>query len=441
MTTTSPTPIGRIRATLSQPRVRSVLLIGLFVALSIVYIVPNAWSVNHDGVETVSDFALTAAGKTTAGIVMLAGCVAVWWRSCRPVLFFTVCAIGYLVLSVLLGNRVLASSPALLYALFCMGRRVRWPLMAALVGVLIVIDTVVQCTLLGSVASLMTRLGIGATQAILLILLSSLANNAIFTLVGIGAALYDRRREASRELTRAQMSEHDANLREALAAERNRMARELHDMAAHHLTALIIETKAARRLQRTDPDTTAELLADITVQGQQTLDSMRSVVGILRQSTDDRAGNDRAEESKHMPQPTFGDVPALIDSARSINPHVLLDLRGDFDGYDGTVEVATYRIIQESLSNAHRHAPGAALRVTLRQAESMLVVTVTNGRPAIAGPHGLPGFGLAGMRERAAILGGSLAAGPTDDGGWRVRAELPLTGSYQRPTVQEGTHD
>ncbi|NYI66250.1 sensor histidine kinase [Spelaeicoccus albus] len=418
-----------------RPRARSVLVVLLFVALELVYVVPNAWTVSRDRLESVSPAALTAWGAAAASAILLASCIALAWRISRPITVFAVCAIGYLVLCLLLGNRMLAANPALMFSLFSLGRRVRPRTMLLLLGALIALDSAVQCTVLGDVPSIMARLNIGDLQAVLLIVLSSAANNALFALAGFGVALYDRRREASRELARAQLSEHDAKLREALAAERNRMARELHDMAAHHLTALIIEAKAARRLQLTDPETTTELLADITVQGQQTLDSMRSVVGVLR-----RSPGSRDDGSAHEPQPSLDDVPALIAAARTINPRIALTLPDSAGDIDPTVGLACYRIIQESISNAHRHAPGAPIRVGVAATDTSVTVTVTNAEPTSPPPDEEPGFGLAGMRERAAFLGGTLTAGRADEGGWRVTAELPLP-ARTRPTSRESHHD
>lgn len=421
MTTLQPVGPRRARATPQRPRARAVLLVLLFVALEVVYVVPNAWGISRDRLESVSPAAFTPWGVAAASAILLASCVALAWRISRPITVFAVCAIGYLILCLLLGNRMLADNPALMFSLFSLGRRARPRALLLLLGALIAVDSAVQCTVLGGVPNIMARLNVGTMQAVLLIVLSSLANNALFAMAGFGVALYDRRREASRELTRAQLSEHEARLREALAAERNRMARELHDMAAHHLTALIVEAKAARRLQLTDPETTTELLADITVQGQQTLDSMRSVVGVLR-----RSPGTRDDESAHEPQPSLTDVPALIAAAHTINPRIALTLPDDVSDIDPTVGLACYRIIQESISNAHRHAPGAPIRVGVAATDAAVTVTVTNAEPGSPPPDGKPGFGLAGMRERAAFLGGALTAGRADEGGWRVTAELPL---------------
>lgn len=436
MTTVEPVGRRRARATLSRPRVRSLLLVLLFIVLGIVYAIPNAWGVVRDPAESVSAIAFTPLGVAAASAIMLTSCIALVWRINRPIAVFAVCAIGYLVLCLLLGNRTLAGSPAFLFSLFCLGRRVRPRLMLALMAALIAVDATMQCTVLGDLPGLMARLNVTEFQAVLLLVLSSLANNGLFAMVGFGVALYDRRREASQELARARLREHDAKLHEALAAERNRMARELHDMAAHHLTALIIETKAAQRLQRTDPDTTSELLADITVQGQHTLDSMRNVVGILRQPHG--TPNDGSD---HEPQPTLDDVRALVTSARAINRRIALTLPGDVGRVDPTVGLACYRIIQESISNAHRHAPRTPIRVGVTATDTMVTVTVINAEPASPPPVEEPGFGLAGMRERAAFLGGTLTAGPAEEGGWRVRAELPLPTPDARPISQESIHD
>jgi signal transduction histidine kinase len=207
----------------------------------------------------------------------------------------------------------------------------------------------------------------------------------------------------------------------AVVAERTRMARELHDVAAHHLTGILLQTRAALRVHEHDPALTAELLGSVRDEGEATLRNLREVIGLLR--TEDDA-DDPAEVA-----PTLDRLPALITSVRTLDPGTALDVTGDLEDLSPATSLACFRIVQESLTNARRHAPGAAVHVDLHRTARTLVVEVRNAAPATAPPgppRAGPGYGLVGMRERATMLGGTLETGPTPDGGWCTRAVIPL---------------
>jgi signal transduction histidine kinase len=216
----------------------------------------------------------------------------------------------------------------------------------------------------------------------------------------------------------------------AVVAERNRMARELHDVAAHHLTGILLQTRAALRVHEHDPVLTAELLGSVRDEGEATLHNLREVIGLLRTAGD-------ADEPADV-APTLDRLPALIASVRTLDPGTALQVTGDLDDLSPATSLACFRIVQESLTNARRHAPGAAVRVDLHRTGRTLVVEVRNAPadpdPGPAGPPGPvstpprtgPGYGLVGMRERATMLGGTLDTGPTPDGGWCTRAVIPL---------------
>jgi signal transduction histidine kinase len=203
--------------------------------------------------------------------------------------------------------------------------------------------------------------------------------------------------------------------RGAVAAERARIARELHDIVAHHLSVVVLQAAAARASG--SPDTAA--LEKIEHSGRQALTEMRRLLGILR---------DPHEETGLTPQPGIGDLAALADSVRGSGLPVHLVIDADHTGLPAAVSVSAYRIVQEALTNILKHAGPAHAEVAVTCAGDAVTIEVTDdGTGPPASPAHPGGHGLAGMRERAAILGGELAAGPRPGGGFAVQARLPLT--------------
>jgi signal transduction histidine kinase len=201
---------------------------------------------------------------------------------------------------------------------------------------------------------------------------------------------------------------------QAVTAERARMARELHDMVANHLSAIAIHSTAALSLD--DPKTSREALAVIRENSVAGLDEMRRLIGILR---DGGAGGPPAAT------PTLDGLGTLVGTARANGLDVKLD--ATYDRIPAPVELAAYRIVQESLTNALKHAHPGRVTVTLAQRDSVLDIHVTSPYGHRDGPRAPgSGAGLTGMRERVALLGGTFEAGP-DGPCWTVRAALPLT--------------
>ena len=255
-----------------------------------------------------------------------------------------------------------------------------------------------------------------------------------------GAALASSRRyEHSRqELLRR---EHGRQLEVALIQERRRLAGELHDVAAHHLAGIVVQAAALERLIDRDPQTARDAAQQLRRQAKETLSGLRSVVGLLRSDA----------ETGEL-SPGLRDLPELVASTRALGVDVeLLDggLLGDEPGDTTThsasggvpsgdtaacipvlsqrADTAVFRVVQQSISNALQHAPGAPITVELRRTEDSLELTVLNGpahRPSTDPGGG--GTGLTVMRERADAVGGALQAGPVEGGGWRVRLVLPL---------------
>ncbi|MFE2562208.1 sensor histidine kinase [Streptomyces sp. NPDC059352] len=266
--------------------------------------------------------------------------------------------------------------------------------------------------------------------------------NAIALLVGVitgmisflpaitGAIVRNHREAADAARLRAEQTALLAEMdrTQAVVAERSRMARELHDMVANHLSAIAIHSTAALSLD--EPATTRQALTVIRENSVEGLAEMRRLIGLLRDSSGD---------TEPAAAPTLAGLDALVaQSAANAEPSglvvVLDDTREHARGLPAPVELAAYRIVQESLTNALKHAAPGEVRVTLGQGPGALWVRVTSPygeRPGPTAPGS--GAGLVGMRERVVLLGGVFEAAPvTDDEGrkrWRVRAELPVDAS------------
>jgi signal transduction histidine kinase len=215
------------------------------------------------------------------------------------------------------------------------------------------------------------------------------------------------------EKTRRQLAQH------ALLAERRRIARDVHDVVGHGLAAVMLQVTSARHVLRRDADAAEEALRSAEEVGRRSMQELRRTVTLLR--SDDEAG-------VAAPVPTATEIPALVDDARAGGLAVELHTRGDLSRIPSSVGLALYRIAQEALANAARHAPRARTTLGLELANGRVELLAETSGPVAAGPASereRPRYGLIGMRERATALGGRLDAGPTRDG-WRVRCELPL---------------
>ncbi|GGV15089.1 two-component sensor histidine kinase [Streptomyces litmocidini] len=226
---------------------------------------------------------------------------------------------------------------------------------------------------------------------------------------------------------------HAAELRvataaEAVAAERLRIARELHDVVAHSIGVIAIQAGVGRRVIDTRPAEARNALATIETTGRETLAGLRRTLGALRGAAAD------GRPAPRDPAPGLADLERLAASTADAGVRVELRHLGNPDvSLPPEVDLAAYRIVQESLTNVVRHAAVPTCRVTVeRRADTLLVEIADDGRGTpCAEPGG--GYGLVGMRERAALLGGSLSAGPRPGGGFHVTALLPL------PDLLEGT--
>ena len=203
--------------------------------------------------------------------------------------------------------------------------------------------------------------------------------------------------------------------REIRNEERVALARELHDTVAHHVSAIAVQAQAGGVVAGTQPEKAAEVLAAIESEASRTLAEMRSMVRVLREE----------EAVAYSPQLGVADLPALARA--DATPTVEVSLHGSLTRLAPPVDAALYRLAQESLTNAVRHARGATrVGIDVRREGDAVRLRVSDDGQTEPGPAPAPGFGLLGMAERAQLLGGSLSAGPGPEGGWVVEAVLPV---------------
>ncbi|MGW1345349.1 histidine kinase [Kribbella sp. NPDC002412] len=229
------------------------------------------------------------------------------------------------------------------------------------------------------------------------------------------ADLLRSRTETRRRLAEQEVISKEERAERARLQERARIARELHDVVAHHLSVVVVRADSApHRLPALQDDARQEFV-EIADAARASLTEMRRVLQLLR---DD-------EPTRELgPQPGLEQLPELVATTRRAGADVHLD-DGVPSGLDPAVELAAYRIVQEALSNAVRHAPRSAVQVTVRREDHALKLIVRNGPGRAAGQPG-GGQGLVGMRERVALVDGSVSTGPTPDGGYLVEASIPV---------------
>ncbi|MEU1316242.1 sensor histidine kinase [Streptomyces tibetensis] len=263
---------------------------------------------------------------------------------------------------------------------------------------------------------------------------------SLFTVVVILGTALRGRREARAQLVEQTTLTAEERTRRTLLEERSRIARELHDVVAHHMSVISIQAQVAPHLVENPPDELRENLAGIRQNALEALIELRRVLGVLR-SEHPGPGEpfaDASDESTpHAPQPTLDRLDALVENTRAVGREVVTDIRGERRPLPPGVELSAYRIVQEALSNALRHAPGARITVRLAYEPDGLEVEIVNGRPTGPPPPSTgAGHGLLGMRERVAMLGGTMTAHPWHWDGFKVTAFLPDT----PPAGTAGTH-
>lgn len=218
-------------------------------------------------------------------------------------------------------------------------------------------------------------------------------------------------------VVRSRLTAQDRKAAQVRAEEREELARELHDTVAHHVSAIAIQAQAGRAVGANNHEASLQALATIEEEASRTLGEMRLMVSALRNRTAER-----------LPQQGLADVAALAESGGG-GPRVEVEISGELSGMAPAVDVALFRLAQESVTNARRHGRRVRrVRVVVMGDDGLVTLTVVDdGEAQHFGPlPPPPGFGLVGMTERAELLGGTLEAGPRPGGGWAVEATLPL---------------
>jgi signal transduction histidine kinase len=270
-------------------------------------------------------------------------------------------------------------------------------------------------------------LGLAGFTALALIVSPSVGN-VVFDNVALVAApwalgrtvrLRGATERAHRELAERIDAEREQHTRAAAAGERTRIARELHDVIAHSVSVMVIQTGGARRVMDADPDRAQAALAAVEGAGRDALAEMRRLLAVFHTGEDPRA---------LAPQPGLGDVPELVSRTCAAGLHTELRVDGERRPLSPALDLCAYRVVQEALTNAIKHAGPARATVRLGWQPSALELEVSDdGSPPDAGNgKSSGGHGIAGMHERVRLHGGSLQAGPRHGGGFAVRASLPL---------------
>jgi signal transduction histidine kinase len=338
---------------------------------------------------------LRAVGEVSiaALVVLVVGSGALYWRRSQPLVVFAV-AWGAAVLGIWLRDAGTVAI-AMMFALYAVGRHVtndRWgyvPLGGALAFV-------ASSSLIDGVT--VAQIGFG-----LLLTFFVWYMGRRLRIRGERAALLER--------------EQAAEARRAVAEERTRIARELHDVVAHRVSLMTVQAGAAKTIAADDPERASQAMHAVETAGRQALDELRHLLGVLRPEADGEALG---------PQPGLAEVPRLVDQFRAAGLEVSLTMDGAQSDLPARVDLSAYRIVQEALTNALKHAgPGARTEVRLhRDSRGVGIEVLDDGRSGsiLTGS----GHGIVGMRERALLLGGRLDAGPHPGGGFHVVAHLPL---------------
>jgi signal transduction histidine kinase len=369
--------------------------------------------VTGPGQAVVTGAAVKGSLAIFLGVAVAAGlAVPVIFRRANPIAAY-VTAVVFGGIQVLLGLRPMVTDVAILILLYTLAaystRRVSiWGLAVCLAGSTIAIVRWLNF----AVPDVLGRIAVTAVLFAAPALLVWVLGDSMRYRRAYYASLEDRAARLERE--------RDAQARVAAVAERARIARELHDVIAHNVSVMVVQADGASYALATDPGRAREALAAISATGRQALAEMRRMLGVLRREED-------GPTELRAPQPGVGELGELLDQARMAGLPVSFTVEGVPRPLPGGVALAAYRIVQESLTNTRKHAgPVASASVVLRYSADTVVLAISDDGRGAAAPDGA-GHGLTGMRERVAMYGGSVAAGPRSGGGFEVVATLPLT--------------
>lgn len=413
--------------TLRAPRAADVLVavLGAAVGIGVLFLFPDLVTELPDAAPAVPAVAAIgeAAWWTAVGCLLVQGVFLVWARHARKTAVLGVSAAAGLFAATLPGTVLDVTAPAIILVVFCAflaapSRGLWWAFTVA--------------ALLNLAGNFINAIGAEGADPLAAFGESFVQVGGLFGIPLLLAVVLRARREsrdAQRRELRALTRERDALVDAKVARERATMARELHDIAAHHMSGIALMASAVERQVSTDPDAARASAKAIRAESTAVLQNLRRVVGLLRE---DGTG-ERSVES-------FATVPELVQSAgagRSSDVRLeILPLDGERalgDGVGPLAQLAAFRAIQEALANAAMHAPGADCIVEIDDTQPAEVrVLVRNAPPAQPNParaSGAGGFGLVGMRERAELVGADLSYGRTGDGGWEVHLVIPREGT------------
>jgi signal transduction histidine kinase len=382
-----------------RARAGDVLLVVLVTALQVAG--PRSGSPGH-----VPDLLAGLPGAVLGAAAALVQGLALWWRRSRPVGVLGVCLAGYAVNAAVVPGVPPYAGWVAVYAAGVYGRggrrAVYWTVAGA--AALVLIFGASALAYPKTVGELIVVIAVTVTAALLALLVR--ARRAQLDALRDRAAALERERESAAA--------------RAAAEERLRIARDVHDLVGHALSGIAVQSSTARvALDAGRLGTARTALSAVESASRAALGEMRQLVGVLR------AG----DTGEHGFVPGLGDLPGLVDGLRAQGVAVALSV-GELGEVPGAVSVAAYRVVQEALTNAVKHAAGSRVTVAVAASGGALVATVEDYAQQAAAPgEGVGGHGLAGMRERVAGLGGEVSAGPAGDHpGWRVRARIPYGG-------------
>jgi signal transduction histidine kinase len=317
---------------------------------------------------------------------------------------------------------LLAAGGAIAVASFIDIGLVKHPFVSFLFGLAICVLFGMRPVRLQSVAGLAFTIGVAAVVE--LNAPKPKVGDFAFDVVGfsvawiIGSAVGGKFREADEARKRAARAEREREERARLAVadERARIARELHDVVGHSVSVMTVQATAVRRTLEPDQDKEREALLVVEQTGREALAEMRRVVGVLR----------RPEEGPALaPQPSLEHLDQLVAKAREAGLAVDLRIEGEPVQLAAGLDLTAYRLVQEGLTNTLKHARAQQAEVLVRYSDGRVELTVTDDGPG-GGDGDTGGHGLVGMRERVSVYGGDLEAGPCPEGGYRLRATLPI---------------
>jgi signal transduction histidine kinase len=376
-----------------------VLLVVLVTALQVTG--PRSGSTGH-----VPDLLAGPAGAAVGVAAALIEGVALWWRRSGPVGVLAVCVAGYAVNAVVVPGVPPYAAWVALYAAGVYGGRAHRAAYAVATGT-------VALGLVFGVCALVYPKTVGELVALI-------AGTVTAGLLGMLVRSRRAQLGALRDRAAALERERESAAARGAAEERLRIARDVHDLVGHALSGIAVQSSTARLAMDAGRFTAARTaLSAVESASRSALTEMRQLLGVLR------AG----DAGEYGPTPGLGDLPGLVDGLRAQGVPVVLSV-GELGEVPGAASLAAYRVVQEALTNAVKHAAGSRVTVQVAASGGALLATVEDYAQQAAPPGGRAGGdGLAGMRERVAGLGGEISAGPAGDHpGWRVRARIPYGG-------------